>query len=102
MTSSYERLQRAVSILQDGPGTIQERLASAYWTEVQYMGPEGLDEATAYLLEGINDELTRIEAEGDRDTIDMSTSSLTDAEAQELGDRIRGLREYFAKQQPAP
>ena len=100
--SSYERLQRAMIILQDGPGSIQERLASAYRTEVQYVGPEGLDEATAYLLEGINDELTKMDAAGDRDTIDMSTSSLTDAEAQELVDEIRGLREYFATQHPAP
>ena len=70
--ASFERLQRAVRIL-DGPGSIQERLASAYRTEVQYIGPEELDEPTAYLLEGLNDELTKAEAAGDLDAIDMST-----------------------------
>lgn len=98
--SSYERLQRAARIL-DGPGSIQERLASAYRTEVQYIGPEGLDEATAFVLEGLNDELTREEAAGDLDTIDMSTRDLTDADAQELADQIRALHDYFAGQPPA-
>ncbi len=98
--SSYELLQRAVRIL-DGPGSVQERLASAYRSEVQYIGPEGLNETTAYLLERLNDELTKVEAAGDLDTIDMSTRDLTDAEAQDLADQIRALRDDFARQQPA-
>lgn len=97
--SSIERLQRAIRIL-DGPGSIQERLASAYRTEVQYIGPEGLDEATAFLLEGLNDELTKQEAAGDVDAIDMSTRDLTDADAQELVDQIRALHDYFSGQKP--
>ncbi len=98
--SSYELLQRAVRIL-DGPGSVQERLASAYRSEVQYIGPEGLNETTAYLLERLNDELTKVEAAGDLDTIDMSTRDLTDAQAQDLADQIRALRDDFARQQPA-
>lgn len=98
--SSYELLQRAVRIL-DRPGSVQERLASAYRSEVQYIGPEGLNETTAYLLERLNDELTKVEAAGDLDTIDMSTRDLTDAQAQDLADQIRALRDDFARQQPA-
>jgi hypothetical protein len=90
MASNYEQLKRAVMIL-DGPGSIQERLASAYRTEVQYVGPEGLNEEMMDELEAINDGLTRGEAAGDKDTIDMSVEAMTDDEAADLADQIRNL-----------
>jgi hypothetical protein len=90
MASTHERLKQAVMIL-DGPGSIQERLASAYRTEVQYIGPEGLNDEMMYALEAVNDELTRVEAAGDKDTIDMSVETMTDDEAADLADQIRNL-----------
>jgi hypothetical protein len=90
MATNYEQLKRAVMIL-DGPGSIQERLASAYRTEVQYVGPEGLNEEMMYALEAINDGLTSVEAAGDKDTIDMSVEAMTDDEAADLADQIRNL-----------
>lgn len=90
MASTHERLKRAVMIL-DGTGSIQERLASAYRTEVQYVGPEGLNEEMMYALEAINDGLTRVEAAGDKDTVDMSVEATTDDEAADLADQIRNL-----------
>jgi hypothetical protein len=94
MASSYERLIRAVNIL-NGPGSIQERLASAYRTELQYVGPEGLDEMTMSTLERINDELTKVDAAGDKDAIDMSTGMMTDDEAQNLIDEVRSIYQYL-------
>jgi hypothetical protein len=90
MASNYEQLKRAVMIL-DGPGSIQERLASAFRTEVQYVGPEGLNEEMMDALEAINDGLTSVEAAGDKDTIDMSVEAMTDDEAADLADQIRNL-----------
>ena len=90
MASNYEQLKRAVMIL-DGSGSIQVRLASAYRTEVQYVGPEGLTEEMMGALEAINDDLTRVEAAGDKDTIDMSVEAMTDDEAADLADQIRNL-----------
>jgi hypothetical protein len=75
----------------NGEGSIQERLASAYRSEVQYVGPEGLNEEMIYSLETINDELTRVDAEGDNDTIDMSVAAMTDDDATGLADQIRNL-----------
>jgi hypothetical protein len=95
MSSSYEIMTRAMNIL-DGPGSIQERLASAYRTEVQYVGPEGLDEKMLETLEMINDELTSVEAEGDKDSIDMSTQMLSESDAQDLVNHIRGIYQYLS------
>ena len=92
MSSNYERMKHALLIL-EGPGSIQERLASAYRTEVQYVGPEGLDERMVYELESINDELTKVEAMGDKDTIDMSVESLTEDEMQGLAGQMRNIYE---------
>lgn len=96
MSASYENVTRAMNIL-DGQGSIQERLASAYRTELQFVGPEGLDERMINTLEMLNDELTKIEAEGDKDTIDMSTQMLSDGDAQDLVDQIRDLFQYLSK-----
>jgi len=96
MLPSYERVIRAMNIL-DGPASIQERLASAYRTELQYVGPDGLDEKMITTLEMLNDELTKIEAEGDKDTIDMSTEMLSDGDAQDLVNRIRDIYQYLSK-----
>jgi hypothetical protein len=90
MASNYEQLKRAVMIL-DGSGSIQERLASAYRTEVQYVGPEGLNEEMMDALEAINDGLTSVEAAGDKDTIDMSVEAMTDDEAADLVEQIRNV-----------
>lgn len=95
MASSYEKLTRAMNIL-DGPGCIQERLASAYRSEVQYVGPEGLDAEMINTLEMLNDELTVIRAEGDKDSIDMSTEILSDGEAQNLANQVRRIYQYLA------
>ena len=91
MASSYERLQRAIRILEFGTGSIQERLAGAFRTELQYVGPEGLDETTAYELELVNDEMTKVEAEGDLDTFDMSVAGMADSEAQALVAQIKAI-----------
>lgn len=91
MATSYERLQRAIRILEFGSGTIQERLVGAFRTELQYVGPEGLDETTAYELELVNDEMTKVEAEGDLDTFDMSAASMGDSEAQNLVQQIKAI-----------
>lgn len=97
MSSSYERIRRALLILFEAPGSLQERLADAYRSELQYLGPEGLDEARLYELENINDQLTRIEASGDRDAIEMSAQALSDFEAQELVAQIKDIYEYLAR-----
>lgn len=47
-------------------------------------------------LEMINDELTKIDAEGDKDTIDMSTEMLSDGEVQELVNQIRDIYQYLS------
>jgi hypothetical protein len=81
----------------DGPGSIQERLAGAFRTEVQYVGPEELDGPMIGTLESINDEMTKVPADGDKDTIDMSTSNMTDDEAQGLADQIRAVYQYVSR-----
>lgn len=96
MASSYERLQRAIRILEFGSGPLQERLAGAFRTELQYVGPEGLDETTAYELELVNDEMTRVEAEGDLDSFDMSVASMDDTEVQALVAQIKAIYDSLA------
>lgn len=96
MASTYEKLTRAMNIL-DGPGSMQERLAGAYRTELQYIGAEGLDTAVVDILEMINDELTKQEAAGDKDAIDMSTELLTDNDVQNLINQIRDVYQYVSK-----
>lgn len=96
MSSSYEKLIRAMNIL-DGPGPVQERLASAYRTELQYVGPEGLDEDLVNTLEMINDELTKVDAEGDKDAIDMSTEMLSEGEARDMVEQVRRIYQYLAR-----
>lgn len=96
MASSYERLIRAMNIL-DGPGMIQQRIADAYRSELQYVGPDGLDEYLVNVLESINDELTKVDAEGDKDSFDMSAESMTDYDAQHLVEQIRELYHYLAR-----
>jgi hypothetical protein len=81
----------------DGPGSLQERLASAFRTELQYVGPEGLDERLVNILEMINDELTKVEADGDKDTFDMSAENMTDYEAQNLANQIRDIYRYLGE-----
>ncbi len=98
MASSYERFQRAIRILEFGSGTIQERLAGAFRTELQYVGPEGLDETTAYELELVNDEMTKVEAEGDLDSFDMSALSMSESEVQTLIAQIRAIYDALAPQ----
>jgi hypothetical protein len=95
MASNFERMKRAMLIL-NGPDSIQERLASAYRTEVQYVDAEGLGEEMVYELENINDQLTKEEAEGDTDTIDMSVASLIENEAQDLVNQMRNIYDYLA------
>lgn len=95
MASNYEKMKRAVFIL-NGAGTLPERLASAYRSEVQYVGPEGLNAEMIYELENINDQLTKIDAEGDKDTIDMSVDTLLDSEAQDLERQMRNIYDYLA------
>lgn len=98
MVSNYERMKHAMLIL-NGAGSIQERLASAYRTEVQYVGAEGIDEEMVYELENINDQLTKVEAEGDKDTIDMSVETLLDVEAQDLVNQMRNIYDYLASKE---
>ena len=98
MATSYERLQRAIRILEFGTGSIQERLVGAFRTELQYVGPDGLDETTAYELELVNDEMTKVEAEGDLDTFDMSVASMTDTEVQTLVQQIRAIYHSLSEQ----
>lgn len=95
MASNYERMKRAMLIL-NGPSSIQERLASAFRTEVQYVDAKGLDKEMVYELENINDQLTKVEAEGDKDTIDMSVENLLDSEAQDLVNQLRNIYDYLA------
>lgn len=96
MASNYEKMRRAILIL-DGPGSLQERLASAYRTEVQYVGPEGLNAEMIYELENINDQLTKIDAEGDKDVIDMSVETLIDSEAQDLERQMRNIYDNLVR-----
>lgn len=91
MAGSHERLRRALRILEFGDGSIQERLAGAFRTELQYVEPEGLDETTAYELELVNDEMTKVDAEGDLDTFDMSALSMTEDEARSLVAQIKAI-----------
>ncbi len=98
MASSYERLQRAIRILEFGTGSIQERLAGAFRTELQYVGPEGLDETTAYELELVNDEMTKVDTEGDLDSFDMSAQSMSDSEAQTLVQQIKAIYRSLSEQ----
>lgn len=98
MATSYERLQRAIRILEFGTGSIQERLVGAFRTELQYVGPDGLDETTAYELELVNDEMTKVEAEGDLDTFDMSVASMTEPEVQTLVQQIRAVYHSMSEQ----
>ncbi len=99
MATSYEQLQRAIRILEFGNGSLQERLASAFRTELQYVGPNGLDETTAYELELVNDEMTKVDAEGDLDTFDMSAASMTNAEAQTLVAQIKAIYTSLSESQ---
>ena len=96
MDPSYQRFIRAMNIL-DGSGPLQERLASAFRTELQYVGPEGLEEFLITELEAINDELTKVEADGDKDAIDMSAESLSESEARELVGKIRDIYHYLGQ-----
>lgn len=96
MASSYERLQRAIRILEFSDGSLQERLASAFRTELQYVGPEGLDETTAYELELVNDEMTKIDGDGDLDSFDLSAASMDDVEAQALVAQIKAIYDMLA------
>lgn len=98
MATSYERLQRAIHILEFGSGSIQERLAGAFRTELQYVGPEGLDETTAYELELVNDEMTKVDTEGDLDSFDMSAQSMSDSEAQTLVQQIKAIYRSLSEQ----
>ena len=98
MVTSLEILKQAIEIL-EGPGSPQERLASAYRMELQYLGAEALNEKMVYELEIINDELTKEEAAGDQDAIDMSAKVMTDREVQELTNKIRGMYDYVANHQ---
>lgn len=91
MASSYEKLQRAIRILEFGSGSLQERLAGAFRTELQYVGPEGLDETTAYEMELVNDEMTKVEADGELDSFDMSAASMDDVEAEALLAQIKAI-----------
>lgn len=96
MASSYERLIRAMNIV-DGAGSIQERLASAFRTELQYVGPEELNESMINTLEMINDELTKVDADGDKDMYDMSTENMADYEAENLINQIKDIYRYLAE-----
>ena len=98
MASNYERMKRAMLIL-NGPGNIQQRLTSSYRTEVQYVDAKGLDAEMVYELENINDQLTKVEAEGDKDTIDMSVETLLDSEAQDLMNQMRNIYDYLARKE---
>jgi hypothetical protein len=98
MASNFERMKQAILIL-DVAGSMRERLASAFRTEVQYVDAKGLDKEMAYELENINDQLTKVEAEGDKDTIDMSVETLLDSEAQDLINQMRNIYDYLAKKQ---
>lgn len=98
MASNYERMKRAMLIL-NGPGGIRECLASAYRTEVQYVGAEGLEEEMVFELENINDQLTKVEAEGDKDAIDMSVETLLESEAQDLVNQMRNIYDYLANKE---
>ena len=95
MLLNYQRFIRAMNIL-DGGGTLQERLANAYRTELQFVGPEGLDEARINELETINDELTKLDGDGDKDSIDMSAESLTQYEAQQLLDQVKDIYKFLS------
>jgi hypothetical protein len=98
MASNFERMKQAILIL-DVAGSMRERLASAFRTEVQYVDAKGLDKEMVYELENINDQLTKVEAEGDKDTIDMSVETLLDSEAQDLINQMRNIYDYLAKKQ---
>jgi hypothetical protein len=98
MASNFERMKQAILIL-DEAGSMRERLASAFRTEVQYVDAKGLDKEMVYELENINDQLTKVEAEGDKDTIDMSVETLLDSEAQDLINQMRNIYDYLAKKQ---
>ena len=97
MASTLERLYNAVRILDGGEGSARERLASAYRSEVQYIGPEGLDPTTAQELEVVNDELTKVEAEGDKDSIDMSVQGLSDRQVVDLSDQMRAVYDQLSE-----
>lgn len=94
MASNYEKMKRAILIL-DGPENLQARLASAYRTEVQYVDAKGLNAEMIYELEYINDQLTKVEAEGDKDTIDMSVETLIESEAKDLERQMRNIHDHL-------
>jgi len=96
MASNYEKMKRAILIL-NGPGSLQDRLANAYRSEVQYVDAKGLNKEMIYELENINDQLTKVEAEGDKDMIDMSVDSLIESEANDLERQMRNIYEHLAR-----
>jgi len=95
MASNYEKMKRAILIL-NGPGSLQDRLASAYRTEVQYVDAQGLNKEMIYELENINDHLTKVEAEGNKDMIDMSVETLIESEANDLERQMLNIYEHLA------
>lgn len=98
MDSNYERLRKAVSILV-GNGTLRERLANAFRDEFQYIDPGKFSEMSKAEFEIIRDELTKEEANGDLDAIDMSVNLLGDSQAEDYALEIVDIFDEVAKQQ---
>ncbi len=99
MASNYARLYKAALIL-TGPGSIQERLGDAFRSEVQYLNPSELPEPLRVELETIQDELTKAEASGERDRIEMSASELSDRQAADLSMQLLEVYDEVTRARP--
>ena len=98
MATTYDRFYKAVLIL-SGRGSIQERLAEAFRNELQYVPGEGLTEMTRVELAEIQDQMTRIEPSGEKDSIERSAELLSDSDAEEVASEILDIYDRLAKEQ---
>ncbi len=96
MSSNYERLYRAVVIM-SGAGTVQERLASAFRNEIQYVDASMLSEIAQVELAGIRDQLTKEDASGEKDMFDMSAATLSVDQAEELAIEVVNVYDDAAR-----
>lgn len=99
MASNYARLYKAALIL-TGPGRLQERLGDAFRSEIQYLDPSVLPEPLRVELETVQDELTKIEANGEKDRIEMSANELSDRQAADLSMQLLEVYDEVTRRAP--
>lgn len=88
---AHEKLTIAVEILATSPSDIKDRIETAFNSSIIHIFPEDLPEDLGEKLKNLQNQVTRINAEGNEGTLKATMKTISEEEAFEIAKKILDL-----------